>query len=439
MASYFIETYGCQMNLADSELLSGILTAAGWQKAHGVEDADVIIINTCAVRERAATRAIGHVQSYRPLLARRPHVKLVLAGCLARYGDRALAERLPEVDLLIGPDGYRRLPELLAAELAPPHLAIEQRNDELYDDVVPVRRPGVNAWVSITRGCERHCAYCVVPLTRGRERSLPAAAVVAQVREAVAQGFGSVTLLGQAVTAYDDGRVDFAGLLEAVARIEGLRRLRFLSAHPADFDHRLLETIALHPAICPHIHLPVQSGSDRILAAMRRGYTCADYRALVLAAREAIPGLAITTDLIAGFPGETEEDFAATLELMRFVRFDGAFMFIYSPRPGTYAAQHLADDVDRDEKRRRISELVALQEEHSRQRFGEAVGRHVEVMIEGTAQHPAGWLFGKTADFKDTIFEPSAGARAAPGELADVLVTAATSHTLLGAMAEPQR
>ena len=427
---YYLEIYGCQMNVADGELLAGILEADGWTPTSKIERADLILVNTCAVRERAAQRVIGHIQSYRPLKRRRPQLRIVMAGCLARFGGEALAARLPEVDVFVGPDAYRQLPALLAG--GGPRRATRHDPRETYAGLHPRRQPGVNAWLSIMRGCNRMCSYCMVPLARGRERSVPAQTVVREARAIVAAGFPSITLLGQTVTSYRDGERDFAGLLDELAEIDGLRRIRFLSPHPADFDRRLLETLARHATICRHMHLPLQSGSDRVLTAMRRGYTRAEYLELVAAARDRLPDLAITTDLIVGFPGESDEDFEATLAVMRRVRFDQAFMFAYSPRAGTYAARRLSDDVAPERKRARLEAMIALQETHARERYAAWVGRTAVVLVEGPARAPAGHGYGRSDDFKDVVFAPAGAAVPEPGELVTVRVGSATSHTLKG-------
>ena len=429
---YHLEVFGCQMNLADGELLDGILREAGWTRAREPADADLLLLVTCAVRERAVERVLGHIRSLRPLKRRRPDLRIALVGCLARYQGRELSERLPEVDFFLGPDAYRSLPALLAAPPRLPALTLRGGRGETYGDVRPVRGRGVNAWVSVMRGCDRMCAYCVVPFARGRERSLPVDAVLAAAREAIAAGRPSLTLLGQTVTSYRDGETDFAGLLARVSALPGAERIRFLSPHPADFHARLLETIAARPNIARHLHLPVQSGSNRVLAAMRRGYTREQFFALIEAARRAIPELAVTTDLMVGFPGEEERDYEETLDLVRRVGFDGAFMFAYSPRPKTFAARRMEDSVPRAEKIARLERLIALQEEYSRVAHARWIGRAVTVLVEGPARSPAGHWYGRSDDFKDVIFSLPAARETAAGAFADVEVTGATSHTLLG-------
>lgn len=433
--AYRIDAYGCQMNLADAELLAGILEADGWLPAASDAEADLILVNTCAVREHAVERVIGHVHSLAPLKQRRPGLRIGLVGCVAQFEKERLAPRLPEVDFFVGPDAYRALPALLRR--APrPQFALDADARETYADLAVRRGPGVSGWLTVMRGCDRMCAYCVVPFTRGRERSLPAASVVAAARRAVAEGRVALTLLGQTVTSYRDGETDLAGLLRALAAIDGLRRIRFLAPHPAEVTPALLQTIAREPKIALHLHLPVQSGSDRILAAMRRGHTRSAYLELIREARSTLPGVAITTDILVGFPGEQAEDFAATVDLMRQVRFDAAFLFAYSPRRGTHAERRLGDDVPRAEKLRRLETVIDLQEAHARERFAERLGQVLEVLVEGPARHPPTDWFGRSRDLKDTVFSaPGAAPRA--GEIVPVRITEATSHTLRGERVSP--
>jgi len=298
--------------------------------------------------------------------------------------------------------------------------------------VPPIRRKGIHAWVTVMRGCDRFCTYCAVPFGRGRERSLPAQAVIASVEQAAAEGYRAVTLLGQAVTSWRDADRDFAWLIDRVASVSGLAHLRFLAPHPADFSPRLLETIARHPVAARHLHLPLQSGSDRILASMRRGYTRAAYLGVVRDARRILPGVAITTDLLVGFPGESEEDYQRTLELMDEVRFDSAFMFAYSPRAHTYAARVLADDVPASVKQQRLTQVIERQERHSAERFAALVGTRRQVLVEGRARGPGRLSFGRCLDFKPVVIEPPPDAEPAPGVLVEVEITRTTSHTLTG-------
>jgi len=445
MPRYCIETYGCQMNVADSELLAAILARAGWAAAGGPIDADLIIVNTCSVRERAVERVTGRVRTLASLKAHHPGLRIVLAGCVPQHLGAQFAALLPDVDLFIGPDAYRRLPELLAeaaAQAAPGHaagasdpagrLALERDRQETYADIPPLRRRGVNAWVTIMRGCDRFCTYCAVPFGRGRERSLPGGAVLTAVRQAVDEGFRAVTLLGQAVTSWQAAGHDFAWLIDQLALVPGLVHLRFLAPHPTDFSPRLLETVARHAVVARHLHLPLQSGSDRILAAMRRGYTRDEYLALVRDARRLIPGVSITTDLLLGFPGETQNDYQQTLDLMDEVRFDSAFMFAYSPRAHTYAARMLPDDVPAEVKQQRLSQVIERQERHSGERFAALVGTRRPVLVEGRARHAGRQCFGRCLDFRPVVITPAAGAEPSPGDVVEVEITRTTSHTLTG-------
>jgi len=425
----YIETYGCQMNEADSEVMAGILAEAGHCVVAAPEDADVILLNTCAVRDSAERRVIGRLAELNRMKRARPGVVLGVCGCMPKHLGRRLSEAAPYVDLLVGPDSYRRLPELVTAASAGPALDLGLDRGETYEGVRRLRGTGPGAWVTVMRGCDKFCTFCIVPYVRGRERSVPAREVVSQVEDLARRGFAEVTLLGQTVNSYRSGEVDFADLLRMVAAVPGIRRVRFTSPHPADFDPKLVETIAEVPEVCPHVHLPVQSGSDRVLERMRREYTSAEYLSLVDRLRSAVPGIAVTTDVLVGFPGETEEDHRATCDMMERVRFDSAFMFRYSPREGTYAHRKFADDVPDEEKKRRLAEVIAIQERISREVNEGIVGRRVEVLVEGRSKRRSDQLFGRTDTFKTAVF-PDVGAGA--GSLVRVEVTAATSHTLIG-------
>ncbi|MGH7730388.1 MAG: tRNA (N6-isopentenyl adenosine(37)-C2)-methylthiotransferase MiaB, partial [Candidatus Eiseniibacteriota bacterium] len=345
----FIETYGCQMNVADSETMAGVLERAGMSLCERAEDADAILVNTCAIREHAEQRVLGRLGDYARLKASRPGLVVGVAGCMAQHLRSRLLDRARVLDLVVGPDGYRRLPELLARAASEPVADVRLDRDETYGDLEPKRASGVRAWITVQRGCDKFCTYCVVPYTRGRERSLPLADLVAQVRAAVAAGYREVVFLGQTVNSYDDGTHDFADLLRAADGVEGLLRIRFTSPHPSDMSERVVAAIAGCAKVCPQVHLPLQSASDPVLEAMDRTYSLAQYRDVVARLREAIPGLALSTDIIVGFPGETEEDFERTAAYMREVRFDSAFLFKYSARPDT-KAWRWAETVSEEEK-----------------------------------------------------------------------------------------
>ena len=426
----YVETYGCQMNVADSELMLGQLGRAGYRRVESPEDADVILVNTCAIREHAEQRIYGRLGELTRHKLRRPGVVLGVAGCMAQHLRSKLMARVPQVDLVVGPDGYRRLPELIDEAREEPTLAVRLSRDETYGDLVPARADGVRAWVSIMRGCDKFCAFCIVPYVRGRERSLPAAEVMRQVEHAAAEGFREIVFLGQTVNAYRDAEagVDFAELLHRADRVEGIARIRFTSPHPSDMTDRAIEAMATCGKVAPHRHLPLQSGSDAVLSSMRRIYTLAEYETLVAKIRRAIPGIALSTDIIVGFPGETEEDFEATRAVMARIGYESAFLFKYSPRPGARSAEW-AETVAEEEKTRRITLLIEEQKARSLLKHEADVGSTVEVLVEGPTKRTPGNWFGKSAHFKTTVF-PHRGERV--GDLLPVRIAAATPHALLG-------
>jgi len=424
----FLETYGCQMNVADTELLTTILRRDGYEPTADPAAADVLLLNTCAIRERAEERVLGRLTELLQYKAARPSVQLGLLGCLATHQRDALLDRAPYLDLIVGPDGYRELPRLLRGG-ADPHVEVRLDRDETYADVAPEHGPGPRAWISVMRGCDKFCTFCVVPYTRGRERSLPPDAVLAQVAVAVEMGKREVVFLGQTVNAYRVDGVDFAELLRRTARVAGLERIRFTSPHPSDVSPAMIDVMATEPKVMPYLHLPLQSASDRVLAAMERSYTIAEYRDLLATVRSRIPGLAVSTDLIAGFPGETADDFLATERFLQEARYDFAYLFKYSRREGT-KAYRLGDTMDEAEKGRRLRRLIDLQEEIALQKNRAYVGRDVEVLVEGPARRTEGFLFGKTREFKTAVF-PERSHR--PGDVVTVRVESVTAHTLRGA------
>jgi tRNA-2-methylthio-N6-dimethylallyladenosine synthase len=419
------------MNLADTELLFGHLGRQGYHRAHEPAAADVILINTCAIREHAEERVVGRLRQLMHHKVGRADVQLGVAGCMAQHLRDNLLAQLPFVDFIVGPDAYRRLPELLAQSSADPLVDVRVDRGETYAHIAPEREPGVRAWVTIMRGCDKFCTFCVVPYVRGRERSLPASAILDQVRQLAAEGYREVVYLGQTVNAYRDGDVDFAELLRRTDAIDGIARIRFTSPHPSDMTDRLVDAMARCRKVCPYLHLPVQSGSDRVLAHMERGYTVAEYLDLVQRLRQAIPELGLSTDVIVGFPGEEEADFQATCELMRTVRYDSAFMFKYSARSGTKAFKW-PETVAEEEKGRRLQAVVALQEEQAAAINRALIGTTTEVLVEGPARRREGWMAGKTPQFKTAVF-PADGTH--PGESLRVHVTEATAHTLIGSSA----
>ena len=440
----YIETYGCQMNFADSEVVGAILTGAGHVLSTTLEEADIVLINTCAIRDNAEQRVRHRVRELRALQGRRHQLRIGILGCMAeRLQDRLMAEE-DNVSFVCGPDAYRRLPEILEQVRQGQKAAeVELSTDETYADIEPVRlgSNGISAYISIMRGCQNYCAYCVVPYTRGRERSRDPQTIVDEARSLFDRGYREVTLLGQNVNSYHwsetsgQGSVGFPELMDRVAAVDPQLRVRFATSHPKDLSDSLLQVMAAHDNICRCIHLPVQSGSNRMLKLMNRKYTVEWYLDRVDAIRRYLPDCSITTDVIAGFSTETEEDHQATLELFRRVRYDYAYMFKYSLREGTYAARHLADDIADEEKTRRLNEIIALQGQIALENNRHEVGREYEVLVEGASHRSKEQFFGRNSQNKVLVFDriPSAGGPAAePGTYRRVRVTNCTSATLLG-------
>jgi tRNA-2-methylthio-N6-dimethylallyladenosine synthase len=396
------------MNIADSHTVETILSDAGFLVTDTLEDADVILVNTCAVRESAEERALGQLASLSRLKTETPTKIIGILGCIPQELKDELAPRLPFLDLAVGPDEYRQLPYLIEERLSSApggraHIATTLHRHELYDDIVPHHAGAVTAFVTIMRGCDKFCSFCVVPYVRGRERSRPLPSIIAEVEQLVSKGAREVMLLGQNVDAYEWESRTFADCLEAVAAVEGLERVRFLTSHPQDIRADIFEVMRANGKICRYLHLPVQSGSNRILALMNRGYTRERYLEIIDTARQMVPGLALSTDIIVGFPSETEAEFEETLDLVRQVRFDSAFMFKYSPRPHTKAAG-MPDDVPEINKIRRLETLISLQKQISRERNLAQLGRVDEVLIEGISPKDDEFWFGRTPDFRPVVF-----------------------------------
>ncbi|MFZ0244819.1 MAG: tRNA (N6-isopentenyl adenosine(37)-C2)-methylthiotransferase MiaB [Candidatus Binatus sp.] len=438
----YLETYGCQMNVADSQTVSAVLRRAGYVSADGIEDADVILLNTCAIREHAEERVLGRLGDLARIKHARPEVKIGLLGCMAQHNRVAIMEKAAFLDVVAGPDSYRRLPEMIgrAGYNYDPSIDVRLDRAETYADITPDYGGGVRAYVTAMRGCDKFCAFCVVPYVRGRERSIPPSDLMREIGELAARGVKEVVLLGQTVNAYRFADTGFGALLKMVASIGGIERIRFTSPHPSDMSESVIEAMATEPKVQPHLHLPLQSGSDRILAAMERGYTVADYLGLVARVRAAIPAIALSTDIIVGFHGEQESDFEATTAVMRAVGYDSAFMFKYSVREHTRAFR-LGDSVSEEEKGRRLSALIALQEEMSMARNRAMVGREFPVLVEGPARRGGGMMAGKTPQFKTAIFAADEGIRAGDtvagvqrvraGDTVNVRVDSATGHSLM--------
>ena len=426
----FLETYGCQMNDYDSELIRSILRSHNYELTENPELAEVVLLNTCAIRENAHEKIYHRLDHLKGLKRRRGDLIVGVLGCMAQNLRTALTDHAPIVDVVAGPDSYKRLPHLI--EITKDHrrkaFDFSLSEYETYSDIAPQRQPGVNAWIAIMRGCDNFCTFCVVPYTRGRERSRDPQSVVAEARLAVAQGFKQVTLLGQNVNSYRHGQHDFAGLMLAVAEVDGIERVRFTSPHPKDFPRNLLRTMADNPKLCKHIHLPLQTGSDAVLERMNRTYTRQEFFDLVDEIRDAIPEVSLTTDIICGFCGESEQDFEATLEAMARVEFDSAFIFKYSQRQNTIAARKFVDDVPDEVKTARVMRVNEIQREISKRRNQTEVGKTFEVLVEERSKKNKTEWFGRTDHNKGVVFSGNVS----PGDLVKVRIESSGTNTLLG-------
>ena len=424
----YIETYGCQMNVNDSEVILSILQDNGYALTENIEEADVILANTCSIRDNAEQRIWGRIDQFKIQKRKRPGVVIGIVGCMA---ERLKDELLKAVDIVAGPDAYRSMPELLAA-VSPesPQINVLLSHEETYADISPVRmdKNGISAFISIMRGCNNVCSYCIVPYTRGRERSRDAYTIVREAQELWANGYKEVTLLGQNVDSYKWEDVDFAKLLEMVAQVHPQLRVRFSTSHPKDISDEVIYTMARHENICRHIHLPVQSGSSSMLDKMRRKYDRDWYLERVDKIRSVMPDCGITTDVIAGFSGETEQDHQDTLSLMEKVVFDSAFMFAYSERPGTLASKKYPDDIPYEVKTARLNEIIALQGRMSLKSNEKEIGKVMKVLVEGPSKRNPEELCGRAGSNKMCVF-PSRGEK--PGEYCEVEVVSVTSATLL--------
>ena len=432
----YVETYGCQMNEYDSELVRSILRQNRFEVVATPETADVVLLNTCAIREHAHQKVFGRVRVLGQLRRRNPDLRIGILGCMAQSLKDDLLRQGSGVDLVAGPDAYKRLPSLIrqVVETGIPGKEIDLSEYETYSDVYPERVPGVNAWIACMRGCDNFCTFCVVPYTRGRERSRSPESVVEETQRLAAQGYKQVTLLGQNVNSYGADGVDFAELLLRVADVPGIERVRFTSPHPKDFPRPLLAAIATHPKICKQIHLPLQAGSDRILERMRRTYTKQEFLDLVDEIRGTIPGVCLSTDLIAGFPTETQGEFEETVEVVERVGFDSAFIFKYSERKNTIAQRKYPDDVPEAVKSDRVVLLNEIQKAISIERNRAWIGRTVQVLFEGPSRKSEDDLLGRD-DGNHGVVVPRGRLR--PGDLVAVEIVGASAHTLLGRQAGP--
>lgn len=434
----FIETYGCQMNVADSEVVASVMKLAGYETVDLLDDADAVFLNTCSIRDNAEQKIFSRLEYFASLRKKRKGGRLIVGvlGCMAERVKNELIERYG-VDIVAGPDSYLSLPELVAAaEAGEKAINVELSTTETYRDIIP-RRIGhnrISGFISIMRGCNNFCSYCIVPYTRGRERSREPQSILNELEDMRQRGFKEVTLLGQNVNSYhyvqDNGDVlGFAGLLKMVAEAAPEMRVRFTTSHPKDMNDDIIEVIASVPNVCKHIHLPVQSGSNAVLKAMNRKYTREWYLDRIAAIRKAMPDCGITTDMFTGFHGETEDDFGQTLSLMREVGFDSAFMFKYSERPGTYASKNLPDDVPEEVKIERLNRMIALQNELSAESNRRDVGKTFEVLAEGVSKRSREQLFGRTSQNKVVVFPRGTHHT---GDLLTVKIIDSSSATLIG-------
>ncbi len=436
-----IETYGCQMNVADSEVVASIMQMDGFHLTEDPELADAIFLNTCSVRDNAEQKVLNRLAYYHSIRKKkRRRIIIGVLGCMAERAKEELIEK-HHVDLVVGPDSYLDLPNLVGAvERGEKAINVKLSTTETYKDVLPLKLGGVHisGFVSIMRGCNNFCSYCIVPYTRGRERSRELESIIRECKDLEAKGYREITLLGQNVNSYrfedKDRTYDFGDLLEAVALAVPGIRIRFTSPHPKDMDDKAISIMAKYPNICKHIHLPSQSGNDRILKLMKRNYTRAWYLERVAAIRQAMPDCAITSDIFCGFHDESEEDFQDTLSLMREVGYDNSFLFKYSERPGTYAAKYLEDNIPEETKIRRLQEMIDLQTQLSLESNLRDIGKTVEVLIEGFSKRSREQLFGRSQQNKVVVFDKQ-GYRV--GQYVQVLIESATSATLIGKPVRP--
>ncbi len=430
----YIETYGCQMNLADTEIVLGILKKQGYDVTDKPEDADVVLLNTCSIRDNAEQRIYGRIGNLKTLKQNKPELVLGILGCMAERLRKDLVEDKKTVDLVVGPDEYRRLPEYIDVALnGDKGIGVKLSRTETYDDIEPHREDGLSAWISVMRGCDKFCTFCVVPFTRGRERSRSLQSIITELENLSARGFKDVTLLGQNVNSYlDETSVtgeDFADLLSAAAKVDRTLRIRFSTSHPQDISDKLLYTIAEHPNLCNYIHLPVQAGSNRILELMNRTYTIEHYLNLIEKAKKIIPGVSFSTDIISGFPTETWEDHFATLEVLKQVRYDGAYMFKYSPREGTKAFR-MEDDVPEEVKSKRLQEIIDIQHQISLEKNQDLIGTEEIILVEGYSKKSNEFIAGRT-DTNKTVIVPI-NDQIKTSDYIKVKINKATSGTLFG-------
>jgi tRNA-2-methylthio-N6-dimethylallyladenosine synthase len=428
--SYHIETYGCQMNVADSEVISGLLSSEGYNETKDIHSADIIFVNTCAIREHAEDKVHSRLGFYNQIKQKNPDIIIGVLGCMAQNLKEDILESKPFVDIILGPDSYRRLPEMIQNRSKKISHIVDTKLSrfEVYDNLFPSRNEGINAWISIMRGCDKFCTFCIVPFTRGRERSRSIDSVVVEVNQAVSDGFLEITLLGQNVNSYDHKGQKFHELLDEVAQINGLKRIRYTSPHPQDMTQEVLDVMAEHETICNYVHLPLQAGNDRILKRMNRTYKKSEFLSLVDQIRETLPNVGLSTDIIVGFPGESSKEFEDTLDVMEKVNFDSAYTFKYSSRPGTKAAE-FEDIVSEEEKQNRLEKVIAMQKKHTLFQNRKRVGFVEMVLIEKESKRSVNHWAGRTDSNKWVIFEKN---NLKIGDLVPIKIIDAKGITLRG-------
>ncbi|HOP49030.1 MAG TPA: tRNA (N6-isopentenyl adenosine(37)-C2)-methylthiotransferase MiaB [Ignavibacteriales bacterium] len=426
----YIETYGCQMNVADTELIKTILNRAGHKVVENPEDANIFFMNTCSIRENAENKIIHRLDNIKPIKQKKEQFIVGILGCMAEKVRDNFIKNYPIVDIVVGPDEYRNLPQYIDKALqGGKGIGVKLSRVETYDDIIPTRDNNLLAQISIMRGCDKFCSYCVVPFTRGRERSRNFDSIINEIKQLAEQGYKEVTLLGQNVNSYRFENKDFADLLEAAAVAAPKMRIRYTTSHPIDLSDKLLEVMAKYDNICKYLHLPVQSGSNRILQLMNREYTIEHYLRIIEKAKTLMPDIAISTDIIAGFCTETDEDHLATLNLMNAVKYDGAYMFKYSPRENTKAYK-MVDDVPDIIKTRRLQEIIDLQQKHSLENNQKLVGQKQIILVEDFSKKSNNYVIGRTDNNKSTIVELNGNIKF--GDLIEVEIEKVTSATLFG-------
>ena len=426
----FIETYGCQMNVADSELVASILTNTVFNIVEKIDEADIIIFNTCSVRQHAEDRVIGRINNEMARKVKNKNLKIGVIGCMAQRLGEKLQEQNSSIDFVVGTDQYKKLPEIIFNLFENPEFYSETivNNNEIYKDIYPIHKGKFNAFVTIMRGCNNFCSYCIVPYVRGRERSRPFNDVLNDVQKVGEMSFKDVTLLGQNVNSYNYQEVNFAELLRRTNKIESIKRIRFITSHPKDLSDEVIQVMVESEKVCEHLHLAMQSGDNEILQRMNRGYTAEHFLEIIQKLRKAMPEIAITTDIIVGFPGETEEQFQRTFDLVKKIEFDYAFTFKYSPREGTKASE-FSNQIPEETRLERLKQLINLQQDITTKKYREQIGKVKEIYVEKKSKKSDDELSGKSRDFKITVFK---GDKSLIGKFINVRITDAVGWTLKG-------